>query len=468
MSFGLLSTEITRPYESINSRRKIYWQFPQGAAQLTGVLSLLPNSEETDKALFGWWERRFPTQRTATADSNIAGGISSPFAQSDGVTPLPDTGTGVTLVQDTLYSVAILDPSQLKPTHVIEIRGVNSTGAVVNNVTGVVVSLLIPPTISATTPAFIVFRPNDTFINVYNTLAGGQNIGLVISIKGTANRENARSGSGIFVVPTNPTNRTQIFRSAFNLSRTSLKGGLLFDKSGPYNMMAKENGMRHMIEMEKAFLWGENHEVVVQDPNTGDLVPETQTGGVLWFLQEWERANSIYRGGAGAAAVTSNADDNKRIINTGGTLTKEAYNNYVQRLFRVTQDKGYEKLCLCGATFISTINTLFERDVIRKTEFTEPKTKARFVVYSHESLFGTIHYKTHPLFTEDPYLNGNGLFLDLGNLRFRPLTDSDTKFLKGRQDNDRDGRKDEWITEAGLEMKFPESCMYIQNANQAG
>src|SRR5580698_6883988 len=79
MSFGLLSTEVTRAYESINSRRKVYWQFPQGAAQLMGLLSMLPNSEETDKALFGWWERRFPTQRTTTAASGTA-----PFQNGDG------------------------------------------------------------------------------------------------------------------------------------------------------------------------------------------------------------------------------------------------------------------------------------------------------------------------------------------------------------------------------------------------
>lgn len=123
---------------------------------------------------------------------------------------------------------------------------------------------------------------------------------------------------------------------------------------------------------------------------------------------------------------------------------------------------------MCGATFISTINQLFEKDRIVQTVLEEPKTKAKFVVYSHETLFGTVHYKTHPLFTEDPDLTDSGLFLDLGNLRFRPLTDSDTKFLKGRHETDRDGRKDEWITEAGLELKFPESCGYLKDATVAG
>lgn len=449
MSFGLLSTEVTRAYESINSRRKIYWQFPQGAAQLMGLLSLLPNSEETDKSLFGWWERRFPTQRTTTVATGTA-----PFLNGDG-TAFADQAT---MTADVEYIVRVADTSQFKPTHVIEIRDLVYTAAATKNLTGVVTQVI------STTQ--LKFRPNETTAGVENGTT--DNVSLTVSIKGTANRENARSGTGIFVAPINPTNRTQIFRSAFNLSRTALKGGLLFDKSGPYQMMAKENGMRHMIEMEKAFLWGQNHEVGVADPDTGDITPETQTGGVIDFLQRWEAVNSIYRGGTGAAAITSNTDHDKRIVSVGGTLTKARYNTWLQDLFRVTQDKGYEKVCLCGATFISTINTLFEKDRVVQTVLTEPSTKARFVVYSHETLFGTVHYKTHPLFTEDLDLTDSGLFLDLGNLRFRPLTDSDTKFLKGRQETDRDGRKDEWITEAGLELKFPESCGYLKDATTAG
>lgn len=460
MSFGLLSTSVTQPYESINSRRKIFWNFPQGAAQLTGILSLLPNSEETDKSLFGWWERRFPTQRTNTATSGLTN--SDPFSNADN-TVLTDSGAGVTLTANTLYRVTVVDTSQFKPSHVIGIRNVvKHDASLYPEITGVVTLIN-----SATQ---LTFRPNDTWTTVANVTTS-TNDGIVIYIKGTANQENARSGQGLFVVPINPLNRTQIFRSAFQISRTALKGGLLFDKSGPYSMMAKENGMRHMIEMEKAFLFGENHEVAVTDPYTGDITPETQTGGVIWFLQQWEMQYSIYRGGngtsTGPAAVTSNTDDNKRIIDQGGSLTQASYETYLQRVFRVTQDKGYEKICLCGAQFLATINKLFDRQRIIKTEFIEDKTKAKFIVWSHETLFGTVHYKTHPLFTEDPQLTGNGLILDLGNLRNRPLTDSDTKFLKGRQENDRDGRKDEWVTETGLEFKFPESCMYLQNCNVA-
>lgn len=412
-----------------------------------GLLSLLPNAEETDKPEFGWFERRFPTQRTQTVATGTA-----PFTNGDG-TALTDGGSGVTLTADTTYRVAVLSTADFKPTHVIEIRDVANQTVTNLVVTGVVTSI-----ISATT---LQFRPNATFAGVINTTTG--QIGKSVAIKGTANRENARSGVGIYVAPISPSNYTQIFRSAFNISRTALKGGLVYDSSGPYNNMAKENGMRHMIEMEKAFLFGDRHTVPVTDPDTGDITPETQTGGVLWYLTQYEAANSIYRGGSGAPAVTANTDSDKRIIDVGGSATKIDFDKYLARLFTVTQDIGYEKIALCGAGFLGAMNAFYERNRIVQTVLTEPSTKARFVVYSIETLFGTVHFKTHPLFTQDPYLTNNALFLDLGNLRFRPLSDSDTKFLKGRQETDRDGRKDEWITEAGLELKFPESCMYIKN-----
>ena len=446
MAFGLVSTGTTSSYASLNSRRKIFYQYPTGAMPLMGLLSMLP-SEETDKVNFGWWERRFPVQRTATVASGTA-----PFLNGDG-TPFADASN---FVANTEYRVNVVSTDPFKPTHVIELRNIALAHAgtpATTSIRGTVVE------INSTTQ--LTFRPYSAVTSVDNRTT--DNNGKTIAIIGTANAEGGRSGTGVIQFPINPTNLTQIFRTAFNITRTALKTGLQFDKSGPYKMQAKENGLRHMIEMEKAFLFGEQHTVLVTDPDTGDVTPETKTGGVIDFLRKWEAANSIYRGGSGAPAVTLNTDDNKRIIDLGGTMTKGQYNTYVSRAFRKTSDKAYEKLVLCGGTFLEVVNSLFERDIVRTTLFTEKSRNAEFIVHSHTTLRGTVHYKVHPLFDEDPDLQGNALFLDMGNLMYRPLTDSDTVFLKGRQETDRDGRKDEWITEAGLECRFPESHEYLMN-----
>lgn len=451
MAFGLVSTETLSSSRSRINRRKIFYQFPTGAAPLMGLLSMLPE-EGSDKDEFGWWERRFPVLRTNTVASGTA-----PFTTGAGAA-LTDSGSGVTLTADTEYRVAVVSSAQFKPTHVIELREITSSdGASTHTVIGTVTEV-----VSATS---IKFRPYSTFTAVDNTTT--DNNGKVAAIIGTANPQGGRSGTGIIQFPVNPTNFTQIFRTAFNVTRTALKGGLEWDKDGPYASLAKENGLRHMVEMEKAFLFGQKHEVLVTDAETGDATPEKKTGGVRWFLEQWEAANSVYRGGSGAAAITSISDPLKRIIPLSGTLTKAAYRTYISNLFRYTNDRAYEKLCLCGGTFLETINNLFEDDISVQVGIANKERNWEFMVHSHTTLRGTVHYKVHPLMDEDPDLQDAAFFLDMGNLKYRPLNDSDTVFLKNRQDRDRDGRKDEWITECGLELRFPESCMLITGATAA-
>ena len=448
MAFGLLQTGALSTYRSLTSRRKIFYQFPTGAAPLMGLLSFLP-SEDTDKPEFGWWERRFPVLRTTTATSGIV------FANGNG-SALTDAGSGVTLTADTEYQVTVVSTDQFKATHVIELRGIDNQTTTVDirgTVTGIISSTVLK------------FRPYTTQAGIKNQSTN--NTTRTVNIIGTANPEGAKSGAGTIQFPINPTNYTQIFRTAFNITRTALKGGLLYDKSGPYKNMAWENGLRHMVEMEKAFIFGEKHTVNVVDVETGDTTPETATGGVIWFLGQYEAVNSVYRGGSGAPAITLNTDPEKRIIDLGGTLSADDYRTYISRLFRKTNDKAYEKICLCGGTFLEVINKLFEREVVREVAISNKERNWEFIVHAHTTLRGTVYYKVHPLFDEDSGLQGNALFLDLGNLRYRPLSDSDTVFLKGRQANDRDSRKDEWITEAGLELRFPESCMYMKNGSAA-
>lgn len=451
MPFGLVSSTTLTGNRSLDSRRKIFRSFPTGAAPLLGLLSMLPN-EETDKAEYGWFEQRFPTQLTATVATGTA-----PFANEDG-TSLADQST---LTENVEYRLNVLDTSQFKPSHVIEIRKVTWNNQAVTvayyDITGIVTRV-----VSSTV---LIFRPTASYVTVDNPTT--KNNGKSVAIKGTANRENGRSGPGIITFPINPKNYTQIFKSYFNISRTALKAGLTYDSRGPWKTQAWDNGLRHMIEMEKAFFFGEKQEALVADPETGEVTPEKKTGGIIWFLKQWEAAGSIYRGPT-SAAVTLNSDINKRIIDLGGVITQSDLDTYIDRAFKVTNDKGYEKLCFCGGTFLRNVSKLVERNVVRQVNLTESSKTLEFWVTAIDTLRGTVYFKVHPLFDYDPDLADAGLFLDMGNLRYRPLNDSDTVFLKGQQETDRDGRKDGWLTEAGLECQFPESHLLIKSATVTG
>ena len=77
------------------------------------------------------------------------------------------------------------------------------------------------------------------------------------------------------------------------------------------------------------------------------------------------------------------------------------------------------------------------------------------------SPFGTLVLKTHPLFNNNQSgVNTTAwwsmdtwmLVIDMDDLTYRPLVDSDTKYLPNRQDNGTDGMTSEYLTEAGLEL----------------
>jgi len=55
------------------------------------------------------------------------------------------------------------------------------------------------------------------------------------------------------------------------------------------------------------------------------------------------------------------------------------------------------------------------------------------------------------------------LMLDIWCLRYRPLGDRDTRLLKNRQNNGDDFRRDEYLTEFGLEFWSPENNLLIKN-----
>ena len=76
---------------------------------------------------------------------------------------------------------------------------------------------------------------------------------------------------------------------------------------------------------------------------------------------------------------------------------------------------------------------------------------------------GDLYFKVHPLFTENPMTNYSAMILDMGSLRFHTAQDRDSQLLTNRQANDFDGRKDEILTECGIELNYPERFMYIDN-----
>ncbi len=445
---GLTSgkTFADKGFHSANNRRQIFHAFPTGAATLTGLLSLMMD-EPTDNPEFGWFEKRYVQIETITGNAAVF----SPAGTND-------TSAEITLNKGGIYRVLVADSTAFKETHLVLVNDVAVDGGT-TNVQGIVTSI-----IDAT---HIEVRMTEKVTTVNNTAAGAGN--RPVQQIGTANSEGALSSTGRLICPSNPSNHTQIFRDAIYFTSTSLKMPANFDKTGLYVEKSKDASIDHMTGIEKAFLFGQKSIQNVPHPITGELVPMRTTGGLLWYLQEWEKVNGgVFGYREGAAAITSNDDDLKRIIKIpgAGSVTWGFLNNLFERVFRKTNNRAFEKLALCGNGALGAINALLECGILTHNKSMGAESTYGMNVVSVETLYGTIHFKTHPLFNEDANLRYSMLITDVGNLKYRALNDRDTTLLDNRQQNDEDGRKDEWLTECGLEVRFPESHMFITNLRE--
>ena len=79
---------------------------------------------------------------------------------------------------------------------------------------------------------------------------------------------------------------------------------------------------------------------------------------------------------------------------------------------------------------------------------------------------GRILLKTHPLFSRNTLYTNSMLIMDFSALKYRPLTDSDTKFTDDIQTKREDLREGQWLTEAGIEIWHGGlTCRWIGNFN---
>jgi hypothetical protein len=79
------------------------------------------------------------------------------------------------------------------------------------------------------------------------------------------------------------------------------------------------------------------------------------------------------------------------------------------------------------------------------------------------SPFGTVYFKTHPLFTQHPEWRHWILLLDVKGLYYRYISGRDTQVLTNRQSPGDDQRVDEWFNESGLEIHHAHAHYLIKN-----
>lgn len=451
---GLVSgkTFADNNWNTYNTRRKTFCDYPTGEFPLTGLLSML-DTDWVDSPEYGWHEKTWVDPETTV----MANGVTNvPFTVSGGTVSL---GAEVDFTAGQVFRLYLADIAPFRAKQVLRIDNLPITGGSLGEL-----YVIVQERVSTTALEVEVLEAVANVINTANAIddvtAGP--IDAPVACLGNANAEGSSFVASSFQKPFRCENNTQIFRDGFSITGTSAQVPTDFDAQGSFRNQAKDVLLLHMTGIEKAMLFGlKTLEYVEED---GDTVPRRTMGGITHFLKEYEKANSVYRGGTGAAALTLNTDNDKRIIsaNSAGQLSWEFFfNTMMERLFRCTSNKGFEKLAICGSGFFSALNTYLAANITTNKNFTTERIYGMNVT-TLESSYGIVRFAAHPLFNRSNQYRNDVFFLDIHNLKLRPLRNRDTKRIPNQQANDEDKVKHTWMSEVSLELRRPQSHMWLR------
>lgn len=250
-------------------------------------------------------------------------------------------------------------------------------------------------------------------------------VAAAILVIGNAMMQGSANPSEKYNQLTTAFNYTQIFKTAFSVTNT-LEAIKLY---GPKELarLQKKKAIEHAQSIEYALMFGE------RKLDVAGAQPVSTTGGVLQSI-----AGSANVGTLSQAAVWAAPDPTM--------FAKRAINAFMEKIFTYGSSK---KTWLCSPSMITFITDIAEM----KLEIIQGDADKTFGldISMLRSPHGTLSIVQHPLLVQG--YAGTSFILDMEELAYRPLPGRDTKLMTNIQDNDEDGRRDQYITEAGLELK---------------
>lgn len=403
-------------------REGILYYWPNGQAPLTAILSKMASEKVTDPE-FSWWTKALPGQYGDVTDIYTDAAMSTAYASG---------GTSGSV----LYVKCGADlAGELKAGHIVMIRsGSNISLDRVARVEDVTVN-------GASSSVKVTLLKADTG----NALAGSS---LKLVVIGSAYAEGALRPDAVAYDPVKLFNYTQIMRTSLELTRTAQETKLR--TADAYKRAKKEALELHSIEMEKAFIFGNRSERIVNGK------PLRTTGGLLEFILTNVPGN----------VFDFTLDTSSDFKGKSWTAAGWDYLEYaMETLFKYGDASS--KLVLCGTGFLRGLGRLVKG--LAKIELTSAKESYGISVKKWITTQGEINLMTHPLFSQTPGMSNAGLVLEPKNLKYRYITDTmfkaDPTQNKGGGDGT-DGIKEEFLTEAGLEALLPATMGFLGGIGQ--
>jgi hypothetical protein len=400
-----------------NWREQILYLYPNGMMPLTALTALM-GSESVDDPQYYWW-----TQIFSTAMGTITGIFTTPDLLNAYV-------TGGVAGQTLYITISAADAARIRIGHQILLRDASDWSVDVNaKVTNVTIGAI-------GTVAVVLLEADDNSVMVpANDLSNADSY-LVI---GNINPEGGVMPTAIALNPVKHYNYTQIFRTSLSITRTARKTKL---RTGNDYQKAKREALEmHGIEMELAFWWG------IMTERTGDNgKPERTTMGLIPFIRQ------------NAAANCDDFTINPTYAGTTWAASGQTWlENQLEVMFRYG---GSERLAVCGSGALLGI----QRMVQTNTQYNIEAVPNQYGmdVRKFVTPFGTINFKTHPLFSYDATTRNMMVLFEPSDVKLRYI--DDTKFYgenssgshpEGYGQGRVDGTDEEWLTECGLEFHHP-------------
>lgn len=412
-------------YRPEDWRESILYFFPNGDAPLTAMMQKMSKMVTTDPK-FHWWTQGLPIQ---AADLYASG--SGIYTDSN----LSNAYVSDAVAGDYVYAnIVEADTAQFREGHQITIR-------VSGDLEADVVAKCVEVKGNGTSSylKLKLLEADD------NSSSNDMSDATRILVSGNMNSEGAGMPDAISYDPTEWYNYTQIFRTPLEITGTAMETKYRANPQA-YAKKQKECLQDHSIEMEKAFLWSV--------PTSGigaNGKPERTTLGIIPAIR------GGYSGHGGNAGTVSNYKTDSTYAGLSWLAGGEDWlNEQLEIVFRYGKTT---KLAMCGSQALMAINQLVQNN----GEFMWGPDTTVYGIKIKEWItpLGSIALMTHPLFNHEPTTRRAMVIIEPANLEYRYINNRDTKFIAeniGKTNTGytrRDGVKEEFLTECGLEYHHP-------------
>lgn len=411
-----------------NWREAILFRYPNGSMPLTAIMSKM-SSERTTDPEFNWWTKSLATQSATITGVYTDSGLSVAYV-SGGVSG-----------DNLFFKMSAADVTQWRTGHVGLFRDASDLTV---DVVGIVVGRVSNGASSYIQVELIETDDNST--------AGDLSDCDTALIIGNANAEGAAMPDSIAYDPTKWYNYTQIFRTPLEMTRTAMQTRLRTNEQ--YKEAKREALELHGIEQEKAYIFG------VSSERTGtNGKPERTTLGLIPAIKGGYTGSAASSAGIVSNFVTDTASAGQTWLQGG----EEWLDTKLELIFRKGSN---EKLAFCGSGALLGINRLVKNG---GTFDYSPATESYGIkVIKWVTAFGVINIMTHPLFSYEDTTRNAMVVFEPKDIKFRYVQDTmfkaDDQVKKGGWTS-RDGIKEEYLTEGGMEYHHPDGWGYLYGFN---